>query len=76
MHILTYLVGHKLAPFMSMEHLIAGLQAAIEGSVFSTWCSYNVHIVAGHRLAYDSRILHRNTSSGNVSLANGFLGDL
>jgi hypothetical protein len=48
MHILTYPVGRKLTPFMSTEHLIAGLQAAIERSVFSTRHFYNVNIVTGH----------------------------
>jgi hypothetical protein len=52
MHILTYSVSCKLAPFTSTEHLIAELQAAIKGSAFSTQhSSYNVHIFADHRLA-------------------------
>jgi serine/threonine protein kinase len=43
--------------------------------------SYDAQIVAGHRLAHNSGVLHRDISSGNVLLADelhfdGFLHDL
>jgi hypothetical protein len=82
MRTLTYPVGRKLTTFTRTKQLVVGLRAAIEGLVllFVT-LKYNTQISVGHRFAFNSGVLHRDISPGNVLftdelMSGGFLHDL
>ena len=82
MRTLTYPVGRKLSTFTRTKQLVVALRAAIEGLVFLLdTLKYNSEPVIGHRFAFNSGVLHRDISPGNVLFADeltsgGFLHNL